>query len=68
MGITTFALLMRNKAAALNGNFAMTTPNTKDEPVEERIGKLIGTIFCLLLLTFFVWGYWTSMAANLGLF
>jgi hypothetical protein len=46
----------------------MTTPETKDEPVEERIGKLIGTIFCLLLLAFLVWGYWTSMAANLGLF
>jgi hypothetical protein len=47
---------------------AMTTPEIKDEPVEERIGNLIGNIFCLLLLTFFVWAYATTFAANLGLF
>jgi hypothetical protein len=47
----------------------MTTPETtKDEPVEEQIGKLIGKIFCLLLLTFFLWAYGSTFAAQLGLF
>jgi hypothetical protein len=46
----------------------MTTPETKEQPVEERIGNLIGKIFCLLLLTFFLWAYWTTFAAQLGLF
>jgi len=47
----------------------MTTPEMKkDEPVEERIGKLIANIFCLFLLTFFLWGYGTTFAAQLGLF
>jgi hypothetical protein len=50
------------------GNFGMITPETKDEPVEERIGNLIVKIFCFLLLTFFVWAYASTIAAQLGLF
>jgi len=46
----------------------MTTPENKDEPSEERIGKMIGSIFCLLLLLFFVWAYFTTIAAQVGLF
>jgi hypothetical protein len=46
----------------------MATPEEKDQPVEERIGILIGKIFVLALTTFLVWGYWTAIAANLGLF
>jgi hypothetical protein len=42
----------------------MTTPETKEQPVEERIGNIIG----LLLLAFFLWAYWTTFAAQLGLF
>ena len=47
---------------------SMTTPEKKDEPAEERIGKMIGNIFCLLLLSFFIWGYLTTIAAQVGLF
>jgi hypothetical protein len=46
----------------------MTTPEKRDQPAEERIGNMIGTIFCLLLLTFFLWAYGTTFAAQLGLF
>ena len=47
----------------------MTTPEMmKAEPVEEQIGKLMGNIFCLLLLTFFLWAYGSTFAAQLGLF
>jgi len=46
----------------------MTTPgNEKEQSSEERIGNLIGTILCLLLLAFFIWGYWPTVAAQLGL-
>jgi hypothetical protein len=31
-----------------NGDFAMTAPEQKDLPVEERIGNAIGKIFVLL--------------------
>jgi len=46
----------------------MTNPETKDELAEERIGKMIGNIFCLLLLAFFGWAYFTTIAAQVGLF
>jgi hypothetical protein len=46
----------------------MTTPETKDELVEDRIGNFIGKIFCLFLLTFFLWAYGSTFAAQLGLF
>ena len=49
-------------------NFAMTTPENKDQPTEERIGNLIGKGFALALVAFFLWAYWTAIAANLGLF
>ena len=45
----------------------MTTPE-KEQPIEERIGSMIGKIFCLFLFAFLIWGYWTAIAANLGLF
>jgi hypothetical protein len=50
------------------GDFAMTNPERRDQPVEERIGNLIGNIFCLLLLTFFLWAYGSFFAAQFGLF
>ena len=46
----------------------MTTPEQKELPVEERVGNTIGKIICLALLAFFVWGYWTTLAARIGLF
>jgi len=46
----------------------MTNSETKDEPAEERIGKMIRNIFCLPLLAFFVWAYFTTIAAQVGLF
>ena len=44
----------------------MTTPKEKEQPIEERIGNMIGKIFCLFLFAF--WAYWGAMAAQLGLF
>jgi hypothetical protein len=49
------------------GSPAMTTPE-KEPPIEERIGNMIGKIFCLFLFAFLIWGYWTAIAANFGLF
>jgi hypothetical protein len=49
------------------GEFTMATTE-KQQPVEERVGSLIGKVFCLLLLAFMLWGYWTTVAAQLGLF
>jgi hypothetical protein len=46
----------------------MTTPKEKEQPMEERIGNMIGKIFCLFLFAFLIWGYWTAIAANLRLF
>jgi hypothetical protein len=45
----------------------MTTPQ-KEQPIEEGIGNMIGKIFCLFLFAFFIWAYWGTMAAQLGLF
>jgi hypothetical protein len=45
----------------------MTTPK-KEQPVEERLGNLIGNIFCLLLLTSFLWAHGSTFAAQLGMF
>jgi hypothetical protein len=50
------------------GIFAMTTPENQDEPTEVRIGNMIGKIFVVALTAFFLWGYWTAIAAKLGLF
>jgi hypothetical protein len=49
------------------GDFAMT-PENQVEPPEVRIGSLIGKVFVLALTAFLLWGYWTAIAANLGLF
>jgi hypothetical protein len=46
----------------------MATPETKDEPVEERIGNRIGNMFCLALVAYFVWAYASTIAAQIGLF
>jgi hypothetical protein len=46
----------------------MTTPKEKEQPIEERIGNMIGKIFCLFLFAFLIWGYWGAMAGHLGLF
>jgi len=37
------------------------------EPPEERIGKMIGTIIFLALCAFFLWGYTTTLLAQLHL-
>ena len=46
----------------------MTTPEKEEQPIEERIGNMIGKIFCLFLFAFLIWGYWTAIAGNFGLF
>ena len=40
----------------------------QDQSAEERIGSMIGKIFVLALVAFFLWGYITTLAAQLGLF
>jgi hypothetical protein len=40
----------------------------QEQSAEERIGSMIGKIFVLALVAFFVWGYMTTLAAKLGLF
>ena len=39
----------------------------QDGPIEERIGNLIGKVFVLVLTAFFIWAYWPTVAAQLGL-
>jgi hypothetical protein len=34
----------------------------------ERIGSMIGKIFVLALIAFFLWGYTTTLLAKLGFF
>jgi TRAP-type C4-dicarboxylate transport system permease small subunit len=43
----------------------MTTPE-KEQPIEERIGNMIGKIFCLFLFAFFIWAS-TEVATSLAL-
>jgi len=40
----------------------------QEQSAEERIGSMIGKIFVLGLIAFFLWGYATTLAAQLGLF
>ena len=46
----------------------MDIPKQQEQSVEERIGSMIGKIIVLALITFFVWGYASTLAAKLGLF
>ncbi|HET8920932.1 MAG TPA: hypothetical protein VFN27_14800 [Xanthobacteraceae bacterium] len=46
----------------------MDIPEQQEQSVEERIGSMIGKIIVLALITFFVWGYASTLAAKLGLF
>ena len=39
----------------------------QEGPIEERIGNLIGKVFVLVLTAFFIWAYWPTVAAQLGL-
>jgi hypothetical protein len=40
----------------------------QEQSAEERISSMIGKIFVLTLVAFFLWGYATTLAAQLGLF
>jgi hypothetical protein len=46
----------------------MDIPKQQEQSAEERIGSMIGKIIVLALIAFFVWGYVSTLAANLGLF
>jgi len=40
----------------------------QDQSAEERIGSVIGKVFVLALVAFFLWGYSTVLLAKLRLF
>ena len=40
----------------------------QEQSAEERIGSMIGKIFVLALIAFFLWSYSTTLVAKLGLF
>ena len=40
----------------------------QEQSAEEGIGSMIGKIFVLALVAFFLWGYSTTLVAKLGLF
>jgi hypothetical protein len=46
-------LVTLSKGKTQTGISAMTTPQ-KEQPIEERIGNMIGKIFCLFLFAFFI--------------
>jgi hypothetical protein len=50
------------------GDFAMAAPENQNELIEVRIGEAIGKVFVIALTAFLLWGYWTAIAANFGLF
>jgi len=63
-----FAAMRRRKIAGVEvfmHNDVMS--NNTEEPPEERIGKMIGTIIFLALCAFFLWAYSTTFRAQLHL-
>ena len=42
--------------------------NQQDQPIEERIGSMIGKVIVLALIAFLLWGYSTTLLAKLGFF
>jgi hypothetical protein len=40
----------------------------QEQSAEERIGSMIGKAIVLALIAFFLWGYSTTLLAQLGLF
>ena len=40
----------------------------QDQSAEERIGSMIGKIFVLALVGFFLWAYTPTLLAKLGFF
>ena len=53
-------------ADLLHSSTMSTEP--QEQSAEERIGSMIGKIFVLALIAFFLWGYSTTLVAKLGLF
>ena len=48
-------------------NDVMSSPKPPEPPIEERIGEMIGKIIVLALCAFFLWGYTTTLLAQLHL-
>ena len=48
-------------------NDAMSNPKPPEPPIEERIGEMIGKIIFLALCAFLLWGYSTTLLAQLHL-
>jgi hypothetical protein len=45
----------------------MSSPKQPEKPTEERIGEMIGKILFLALCAFLLWGYSTTLLAQLHL-
>jgi hypothetical protein len=46
----------------------MSTAEQQTSPIEERIGSMIGKIIVLALCALLLWGYSTTLLAQIGLF
>ena len=65
-----FAAIPGRKIAGvevLMHNDFMSSPKPPEPPIEERIGEMIGKILVLALCAFFLWGYTTTLLAQLHL-
>jgi hypothetical protein len=48
---------------------AQTMANEQQrQPIEERIGSMVGKIIVLAICAMFLWGYSTTFLAQVGLF
>jgi hypothetical protein len=45
----------------------MSNPQQPEKPIEERIGEMIGKIIFLAICAFLLWGYSTTLLAQLNL-
>jgi hypothetical protein len=45
----------------------MSSPKQPEPPIEERIGEMMGKIIVLALCAFLLWGYSTTLLAQLHL-
>jgi hypothetical protein len=48
-------------------NSPMSNSAQQTEPIEERIGSMVGKIFVLMLCAMLLWGYSTAFLAQIGL-
>jgi hypothetical protein len=60
--------MLSRKIAGVEAFMHNDVMNSAEKPPEERIGEMIGKIIVLALCAFFLWGYTTTLLAQLHFF